>query len=160
MDNLVDKLIIALDKKSMMLACAESCTGGMIAAAITERAGSSRIFDRGFVTYSNESKTEMLGVDKLILTTHGAVSAECAKAMVKGALKCSRANIAAAVTGIAGPSGGSTEKPVGLVYIAIALHNKEPQVFECHFTGSRAQIRESAVHFTLEKLIETVERTA
>lgn len=157
MDNIVDKLSIALDKKSMMLACAESCTGGLIAAAITERAGSSRIFDRGFVTYSNDAKMDMLGVDEIILKTQGAVSSACAGAMVQGALKNSHAQIAVAVTGIAGPSGGSEEKPVGLVHIAIGLRGKKPQIFECHFTGDRAQIRESAVHFALQKLTDTVE---
>lgn len=107
-------------KHKMMLVTAESCTGGMVAAAITDLAGSSQVFERGFVTYSNESKTELLSVTPWMLQTYGAVSPEVAKAMVDGALKNSKADLAVSVTGIAGPGGGSTEKPVGLVYLALA----------------------------------------
>lgn len=104
----------------LLLATAESCTGGLIAASLTAIPGSSAVVDRGFVTYSNEAKTEMLGVAAELIASKGAVSAEVARAMAEGALKHSRADIAVAVTGIAGPGGGSAEKPVGLVYIAAA----------------------------------------
>mgnify|MGYP001477413772 FL=1 len=109
----------------LLLATAESCTGGLIAASLTAIPGSSAVVDRGFVTYSNEAKTEMLGVAAELIASKGAVSAEVARAMAEGALKHSRADIAVAVTGIAGPGGGSAEKPVGLVYIAAARRGGE-----------------------------------
>lgn len=106
--------------RGLTVATAESCTGGLVAAALTEIAGSSDVVDRGFVTYSNAAKQAMLGVPASTLTRHGAVSAKTAAAMAKGALKNSRADVAVAITGIAGPGGGSKEKPVGLVYFATA----------------------------------------
>lgn len=155
-ENLVEKLSIILESKNMMLCTAESCTGGMIAAAITDRAGSSGIFDRGFVTYSNASKSQLLGVDNLILESHGAVSKECAKAMALGALENSQANLAVSVTGIAGPDGGSIEKPVGLVFIGIATKSGHTQTFECLFIGNRKGIRKQTTHFAFEKLIDFI----
>jgi nicotinamide-nucleotide amidase len=107
-------------ERGLKLATAESCTGGLVAAALTEIAGSSDVVDRGFVTYSNEAKQAMLGVPAATLKRHGAVSAETAAAMAKGALKHSLADIAVAITGIAGPGGGSKQKPVGLVHFAAA----------------------------------------
>lgn len=107
-------------ERSLALALAESCTGGLIAASITDVAGASDVFDRGFVTYSNEAKMEMLGVRLELLVQHGAVSRQVAQAMAEGALVHSRADVAAAVTGVAGPGGGSEQKPVGLVHIAAA----------------------------------------
>jgi nicotinamide-nucleotide amidase len=104
----------------LMIATAESCTGGLIAAALTSIAGSSDVFERGFVTYSNEAKAEMLGVDPALIAAHGAVSREVAIAMAACALRQSRAQLSVAVTGVAGPSGGSAEKPVGLVHFAAA----------------------------------------
>ncbi len=104
----------------LKIATAESCTGGLVAAALTDIAGSSDVIDRGFVTYSNDAKQQMLGVSAATLKRHGAVSAETAAAMAKGALRNSQANLAVAITGIAGPGGGSKEKPVGLVYFAAA----------------------------------------
>lgn len=104
----------------LTIATAESCTGGMVAAALTSIAGSSDVFDRGFVTYSNEAKAEMLGVDPALIARHGAVSKEVALAMAACALKASRSRLSVAITGIAGPGGGSVEKPVGLVHIAAA----------------------------------------
>lgn len=106
--------------RQFTLSAAESCTGGLIAAAITSIAGSSEVFDRGFVTYSNEAKMALLGVGKELLAKYGAVSAECAKAMVLGALDAAGTSIAVSTTGIAGPGGGSPDKPVGLVFIACA----------------------------------------
>jgi len=104
--------------RGLRVATAESCTGGLVAGALTEIAGSSDVVDRGFVTYSNEAKQAMLGVPAFMLKRHGAVSSQTAAAMVKGALKNSLADIAVSITGIAGPGGGSKEKPVGLVYFA------------------------------------------
>jgi nicotinamide-nucleotide amidase len=114
-------IVAACARDGLLLATAESCTGGLIAAAITEIAGSSAVLDRGFVTYSNEAKTGMLGVAPDLIGGHGAVSRAVAIAMAEGALHASRADIAVAVTGIAGPGGGSVEKPVGLVHLAVAV---------------------------------------
>ena len=136
------------------MATAESCTGGMIAAAMTELAGSSDVFERGFITYSNEAKQEMLGVPAEIIQQYGAVSPQCAEAMATGALQRSRAAIAVSVSGIAGPSGGSKEKPVGLVYIGYALENTPASHIKCEFHGDRAKIRSQATRKALELLIE------
>ena len=113
-------LVALLKSKGLMVATAESCTGGLVAAAITDVPGSSAVLDRGFVTYSNEAKSEMTGVPPALIAAHGAVSAEVAAAMAEGALTHSRADIAVAITGIAGPDGGTPEKPVGTVWIAVA----------------------------------------
>ena len=115
------KRVLALSRaKRLRIATAESCTGGLVAAALTEIAGSSDVVDCGFVTYSDAAKQKMLGVPKAILIRHGAVSAATAAAMAQGALKHSQADLSVAITGIAGPGGGSKQKPVGLVYIAAA----------------------------------------
>ncbi|MFO0993458.1 MAG: CinA family protein [Hyphomicrobiales bacterium] len=122
-EQLLSLSMAVLDKcrnKGIMLSAAESCTGGLVSAALTAIAGSSDVVDRGFVTYSNDAKHEMLGVSREILKQHGAVSRECAVAMAEGALSRSRASIACSITGIAGPGGGTPEKPVGLVYLACA----------------------------------------
>ncbi|MEJ6785544.1 CinA family protein [Aminobacter sp. Piv2-1] len=113
-------LLEACEARGLMIATAESCTGGMIVAALTDIAGSSAVVDRGFITYSNEAKMEMLGVSEATLKAHGAVSRETALEMAAGALAHSHASLALAVTGIAGPGGGSAEKPVGLVWFGIA----------------------------------------
>jgi nicotinamide-nucleotide amidase len=115
-----EALLAMARNKAVRIATAESCTGGLIAALLTEIPGSSDVVERGFVTYSNEAKEELLGVPRALLAEHGAVSAPVARAMADGALKHSRAQLCVAVTGIAGPGGGSAEKPVGLVYIAAA----------------------------------------
>ena len=124
-DSLVKEAAELLDasrSRGLKIATAESCTGGLIAAILTEVPGSSDVFERGFVTYSNESKTEQLGVPAELIAQHGAVSEEVARAMAAGALKHSRADIAVAVTGVAGPGGGTTAKPVGLVHLVAARH--------------------------------------
>lgn len=139
------------------LATAESCTGGMIAAALTEIAGSSDVFERGFVTYSNAAKSELLGVPASLIATHGAVSHEVAAAMAAGALSHSHADAAVAVTGIAGPGGGSTAKPVGLVYIGHAKRGGLPAVERHVFSGDRAAIRASSVARALEILLSLAE---
>jgi nicotinamide-nucleotide amidase len=144
-----------------MLVTAESCTGGMIAAAITSRPGSSALFERGFVTYSNESKVELLGVPTDILREHGAVSARTALAMARGALNNSRADIAVSVTGIAGPDGGTAEKPVGLVYIGYGFRQED--LIECsehRFEGDRDSIRRQSVDAALKHLLKFLDTLA
>ncbi len=133
-----------------MLATAESCTGGMVAMAVTEQAGSSSVFDRGFVTYSNESKEELLGVSREILENKGAVSRECAEAMVHGIFAHSRADLAISITGIAGPGGATARKPVGLVYIGCGFRDEPTNVTEFHFTGTRAEIRQKSAEEALK----------
>jgi nicotinamide-nucleotide amidase len=113
-------LLAELARRGLKLSTAESCTGGLVAALLTSVPGSSNVVDRGFVTYSNEAKTQMLGVPKALIETHGAVSAEVARAMAEGAQQRSISDLAISITGIAGPGGGSTEKPVGLVHFACA----------------------------------------
>jgi len=138
-----------LQQQRLMLAVAESCTGGGIAHVITEIAGSSHWFERGFVTYSNESKIEMLGVNQQTLDIFGAVSANIALEMVSGVLKNSHADYAISVTGIAGPSGGSKEKPVGTVFIAWQHKNSPAIVKKYLFKGDRLQIRQQAIEQAL-----------
>jgi nicotinamide-nucleotide amidase len=141
-----------------LVAVAESCTGGLVAAALTEIAGSSAVVDRGFVTYSNEAKTEMLGVSADLIDTFGAVSVAVAWSMAQGALKHSRADVAVAITGIAGPDGGSEQKPVGTVVFAKAVRGEDPEsvnaelkVFETAKT--RAGVRLQAALVALELLL-------
>jgi len=145
------ELLEALKGKRLKLATAESCTGGMLSALITEISGSSAVFEGGFVTYSNQSKTNLLGVNSGLIETHGAVSAEVANEMVAGALKKTSADIAIAITGIAGPTGGTKEKPVGLVYIAVGRKDSVTCT-ENIFTGTRQQIRVESISKALEIL--------
>lgn len=138
------------------VALAESCTGGLVAAALTEIAGSSAVVDRGFVTYSNESKQQLLGVSPDIIDTFGAVSIACAWAMAHGALKHSQAEVAVAISGIAGPDGGSQDKPVGTVVFARAIRGEEDSTAEeKRFPpdGGRAEIRLQAALVALELLL-------
>ncbi len=139
------------------LATAESCTGGLVAARLTEIAGSSDVVERGFITYSNESKTELLGVAAELLSHYGAVSAQVARAMAEGALARSRADIAIAVTGIAGPGGAVPGKPTGLVYLALAAKGRETKVERQHFGGDRAAVRAGALERALELLDSCLE---
>ena len=157
MQDLVETLSGLLDGKGITLATAESCTGGLLAAVLTHREGASKVFERGFVTYSNQSKMDMLSVPEVILTTHGAVSAEVAEAMAKGALKNSLAGIAVSITGIAGPDGGSDKKPVGLVYFGYALKGGSAGSLEHRFEGNREQIRSQAASTALKHLITVLE---
>jgi nicotinamide-nucleotide amidase len=137
--------------KGHMMATAESCTGGMIAAACTDLAGSSAWFERGFVTYSNEAKTELLGVPAALITEHGAVSEPVVRAMAEGALRHARAHIAVAVTGVAGPGGGSTDKPVGSVWFGWATAAGVKTQLR-HFDGDRQQVRQATVRHALQGL--------
>ncbi|NJO22795.1 MAG: CinA family protein [Sphingomonadales bacterium] len=140
-------LLEVLRSRRLRLATAESCTGGLIAAMLTEIPGSSDVFERGFVTYSNEAKAQMLGVDAGLIAAHGAVSREVALAMAAGALAHSLADVSVAVTGFAGPRGGSAAKPIGLVHVAAARRDDAPPVqIECRFGDiGRSQIRLRAV---------------
>ncbi len=133
-------------QRGLKLATAESCTGGLIAALLTEIPGSSDVFDRGFVTYSNDAKIEAIGVRRALIDKHGAVSPEVAVAMTEGALAHSKADVAIAVTGVAGPGGGTDEKPVGLVYLSVLRRGRDPITQEYRFgVGSRSAIRLAAV---------------
>lgn len=156
MPDLMSDLFTRLKDKGWMMTTAESCTGGLIAAAITAVPGSSAVFDRGFVTYSNESKIEMLGVGEDTLKDHGAVSEQTAKEMAAGALRKSRAHVVVAVTGIAGPDGGSADKPVGLVYIGYGLRGGDVKAAKHNFTGPRESVREqtaaAALNYALSLL--------
>ena len=138
-------LLQLLRARGMMIATAESCTGGMIAAALTAVPGSSDVVDRGFVTYSNEAKAEMLGVDLALIAAVGAVSAPVAAAMAEGAVARSRAGVAVAVTGIAGPGGGSADKPVGLVWFGAALRGRTALTESVVFPGDRDAVRAATV---------------
>ena len=140
-------------KKQLRLVTAESCTGGLIAAACTDLAGSSAWFERGFVTYSNAAKTELLDVPERVLRRAGAVCGPVAQAMAEGALAHSHAQVAVAVTGVAGPSGGSPAKPVGTVWFGFALPG-QVLTEKCHFDGDRAAVRQATVRHALERLVE------
>jgi nicotinamide-nucleotide amidase len=140
-----EALLAACRARTVMLATAESCTGGLIAAALTAIAGSSDVVDRGFVTYSNEAKTQMLGVPADIIAAVGAVSEQVAGLMASGALANSRAGIAVAVTGVAGPGGGSAEKPVGLVWFGLAVRGGAVRTVHRVFPGDRTAIRAATV---------------
>lgn len=140
-----ETLLAACRAKGVMLATAESCTGGLIAAALTAIAGSSDVVDRGFVTYSNEAKHDLVGVPMALIARHGAVSEDVARAMAEGALARSRAGIAVSVTGVAGPGGGSAEKPVGLVCFGLAQTGRPVHSERQVFPGDRGAIRAATV---------------
>ena len=146
------ELVELLLSKGQILTTAESCTGGMVAAAITDIAGSSAVFDRGFVTYSNVAKSEMLGVSKKLLETFGAVSEQVAMSMAQGALTHSAATISIAVTGIAGPTGGSETKPIGLVHFAVAQRRGKSISDRQILKGNREQVRIQARDHVLQML--------
>lgn len=150
--SLADAVLSHCRAAGLTLATAESCTGGMIAAALTAIAGSSDVVDRGFVTYSNDAKTELLGVPATLLAAHGAVSGEVAEAMARGVLDHAPVGLAVSVTGIAGPGGGSVAKPVGLVYLAIARRGGPVRTERHVFPGDRTEIRRAATQRALELL--------
>ncbi len=148
------KLGESLRQQGLILVLAESCTAGGVAYAVTSVPGSSTYFDRGFVTYSNQAKQEMLGVSPDLLARHGAVSEEVAIAMAEGALKFSSATVALAITGIAGPDGGTIDRPVGCVWFGLVAQNKPKQSICQHFLGDRQSIREQGIEFSLKALLE------
>ena len=149
---------IALRTRSRTLAIAESCTGGWIAKIMTDVPGSSGWFDRGFVTYSNAAKTDLLGVREATITQHGAVSAEVVAEMAAGALERSPADLVIAVSGIAGPEGGTPDKPVGTVYLAWALRGGPVQTEIRHFSGNRDEVRLEAVAAALQGVLAVFAR--
>ena len=144
-----ERFVNLLIEKQMTVTTAESCTGGLLSGTIVNVAGVSDVFHQSYVTYANSAKHELIGVPEETLETFGAVSQQTAKAMAEGAAKAAKANVALAVTGIAGPGGGTKEKPVGLVYICCCV-NGHTEVIECHFSGSRLEIRQATVAKALE----------
>ncbi len=150
--RLLADLLLRIELK---LVTAESCTGGMIAAACTDLAGSSNWFERGFVTYSNEAKTDMLGVDAALILAHGAVSEAVARAMAFGAIRHSAAQVSIAVTGVAGPTGGSTSKPVGTVWFGWCVQGQLHSEM-MRFDGDRAAVRSQTVVHALKRILDLV----
>lgn len=156
--TLVATLAHRLVSRGQFLAVAESCTGGLLSAACTDIPGSSQWFDRGFITYSNAAKMEMLCVNPATLEDHGAVSEETVSEMVRGVIMQSQASLAIAISGIAGPGGGSAQKPLGTVCIAWGnLQTQHSQTF--HFSGNRQDIRQASVHMALEKALAWLDQT-
>jgi nicotinamide-nucleotide amidase len=153
---LLQEIASTLNRKHWQLVTAESCTGGLIAGAITDLPGSSSWFERGFVTYSNLAKQEMLGVPEALIIKYGAVSNEVALAMATGALEHSAGQVALAVTGIAGPDGGSIEKPVGTVCFAWVIKGGKPLALKKQFRGSRQEIRIAACQEALKGILDLV----
>ena len=166
--KLTEQLAEVLLQHGWMLATAESCTGGKIAANCTDLPGSSQWFERGFVTYSNEAKHDMLGVDSALIAEHGAVSEAVAQAMTLGAMRRSHAQVTLAVTGVAGPTGGSADKPVGTVWFAWATPSDAGPTLGAetawvktelmHFVGDRAAIREAATQHALKTLLDLLQQ--
>lgn len=152
LDANLTQISLHLLKHRHMLATAESCTGGMIAAACTDLAGSSQWFERGFVTYSNAAKTDMLGVPPAMIEQEGAVSEAVARAMADGVLIHSPAQVSLAVTGVAGPTGGSDAKPVGTVWFAWCVNGETHSEMQ-HFAGDRATVRAATVRYALQRLL-------
>ena len=149
----IGQLADLLLKKGLFLVTAESCTGGLISAACTDLAGSSAWFERGFVTYSNDAKTELLGVDAPLIKKHGAVSEEVARAMAEGAIAHSKAQVSVAVTGVAGPTGGSRDKPVGTVWFGWSVGGVVMSE-RMLFAGDRAAVRAATVQHALRRLLQ------
>ncbi len=156
LEILAEKIGNELLARGEWLALSESCTGGWVAQTVTAIAGSSTWFDRGFVTYSNAAKIDMLGVPETTLDRHGAVSEATARAMAQGTLAHSRADWALGITGIAGPGGGSPGKPVGTVCFAWASKDGGCEAQTCRFTGDRAAVREQSVRYALTGLLERI----
>ena len=150
--RLAGEVLDACRTRGWRLATAESCTGGLVAAALTAIAGSSDVVERGFVTYSNKAKTELLGVPPATIAAHGAVSAETTAAMARGAIAHAPVDLAVSVTGVAGPGGGSAEKPVGLVVLGLARRDGACRTERHVFPGDRTAVRDAAVKAALELL--------
>ena len=150
----VEALAAALRARGWMLATAESCTGGLISAACTSLAGSTDWFERGFVTYSNAAKVDLLGVPAMLIDAHGAVSEEVARAMAEGALKRSKAQVSVAVTGVAGPGGGSVAKPVGTVWLAVSTSSGSTVAELLQLAGDRAAVRRQTLVCALDAVLK------
>lgn len=155
MEKLEDNIVALLKRKHYTITTAESCTGGLLAGRILNVAGASAIFSEGYITYSNEAKMRLLGVSAITLEKLGAVSSQTALEMAEGVAKAAKANVALSVTGIAGPDGGTKEKPVGLVYIGCFINGKTT-VKECNFSGTREQNRDASVTASLKLLLEEI----
>jgi nicotinamide-nucleotide amidase len=153
-----ERLLAAYKDAGWMLATAESCTGGLIAGLLTEIAGSSAVVERGFVTYTNKAKQQMLGVPSATLSAHGAVSAPVARAMAEGALARAPVQTAVAVTGVAGPGGGTPDKPIGRVEFALAARGQETQTIRHDLTGDRGRIRLASVAVALDLFHRALEQ--
>ena len=152
----IKKLVYKLIKNKIKVACAESCTGGMLSSSITSVSGSSKIFNVGLVTYSNQAKIKLLKVPKKIIKKHGAVSMQCCLSMVSNLKKISKADICISITGIAGPKGGTKKKPVGLVYIGIKKGNKI-KINKCFFKNkNRASIKKATVKKAIELILNII----
>jgi nicotinamide-nucleotide amidase len=149
---LAEAVLAACRARQWRVATAESCTGGLVAAALTAIAGASDVFERGFVTYSNKAKIELLGVPTETIAAHGAISAETALAMARGAVVRAGGDLAVSITGIAGPGGGTPQKPVGLVYLGVARKDGAARVEHHIFPGDRAEVRRAALVLALELL--------
>jgi nicotinamide-nucleotide amidase len=158
LSELAKQVLDAFKAAGKMLATAESCTGGMVAAALTDIAGSSAVVERGFVTYSNRAKAQLLGIDPAVIETHGAVSREVAEAMARGALAQSATDVAVSITGVAGPDGGSADKPVGLVWFGLAAAGMPTTTDHVVFQGDRAAVRRQATEKALALLLEGLDR--
>lgn len=152
---MIKKLVERLNEKSMTIATAESCTGGMIGACITSVSGASNVYNEGYITYSNDAKEKNLGVSHTTLETHGAVSEQTAREMADGVRRKANADIGIAVTGIAGPTGGTDEKPVGLVYIGVAT-KEDVQAHRFIFSGDRDAVRKSTVENAIKLALDKV----
>ena len=157
LETLAEQVGAALQVRGLMLASAESCTGGWVGEAVTAVAGSSQWYERGFITYTNESKQEMLGVSEKTLSEYGAVSEQTVREMVAGALKHSHAQVALAISGIAGPGGAIPTKPVGTVCIAWALRSGAARSQTFHFSGDRNAVRRQAVVAALQGALELID---
>lgn len=155
--NLEEKIVHLLKEKGYTVTTAESCTGGLLAGRLLNVSGASAVYNEGHITYSNEAKERLLGVSSKTLATYGAVSSQTATEMALGAAKVAKANVGLSTTGIAGPGGGTKEKPVGLVYVGCAI-NGSVEVQECHFTGSREEVRNAAVEETLQLLWKSLSK--
>lgn len=157
LENKLLELARVLKERELKVVTAESCTGGLIAGTLTSVAGASEWFDRGFVTYNNKAKKEVLGVSESILDKYGAVSNECVAQMVVGALKHSDAQVAVAVSGIAGPGGEEPGRPVGTVFLGWGLKDEAPNIIRYSFNGNRAEVRAQAVEAAVNGLLDLLE---
>ncbi len=151
--SLAEQVISALTKDHLRLVVAESCTGGLVSGALTDVPGASEVLERGFVTYSNDAKVEVLGLMPELLNQYGAVSKQVAEEMAQGALAFSHADVAVSVTGVAGPGGGSEKKPVGLVFFGVATRQGALMHYKCQFSGGREQVRMQAVAEALKLVL-------
>jgi nicotinamide-nucleotide amidase len=162
--QLAEAVVAYLRAKGMTITTVESCTGGMIASAITSVAGASDVFEAGFVTYANEAKTALVGVPKLLLQTHGAVSEPVAAAMAEGGLKAAKADMSISITGIAGPSGGSDEKPIGMVCFGLSQRKSDTELFtqtQTYFFGDigRDEVRNQSLDQALSWIVQVLLKT-